>query len=241
MGVLTPAESAAVQLSTSNILTLDAVKAASTRAAYGVAVNLQIRTVMGFAVAAFVSSLFAWKKEKLLHLQEAEAAEALRRANLKQADGTKDKAEDEGEERGTVFEDSRNAAARTISQKSLKPFKLSPEKPSARQSQKSSRGNLDLDSRSEHTLVGSPATSPRNSTGTVSMFKSKAGSAFMEADGANGQKETAIEKPAGAHISSGSGWRSDWSLMAQPIESSSLFMPWDAERPTTSKGIDAMV
>lgn len=51
--------------STANIARLDPTFEAATRAIYGEAVNLQMRTVTGFAAAAFVVSLFAYRKDRV--------------------------------------------------------------------------------------------------------------------------------------------------------------------------------
>ncbi|KAF4625107.1 hypothetical protein G7Y89_g13062 [Cudoniella acicularis] len=72
IGILSAKELTAVLLSTSNISLLNPTNAALTREAYGHASNLQMRAVMGFALAAFVASLFAWQS-KPQDLRELEA------------------------------------------------------------------------------------------------------------------------------------------------------------------------
>jgi hypothetical protein len=66
-----------VLISTENIALLDPVARAATRAVFGSAINLQFRTITGFAAAAFGCSLFVWRKNKIdMHALEAQRVAA---------------------------------------------------------------------------------------------------------------------------------------------------------------------
>lgn len=71
-GVLTGTEIASILLNPSNIATLSQDNAELTRSAYGESTNVQMKTIMGFAIVAFIASLFAWQKLPL-HVQVPEA------------------------------------------------------------------------------------------------------------------------------------------------------------------------
>jgi hypothetical protein len=72
-----PAKVTLILESTSNIASLDPASQTAARAAFGAAVNLQFRTITGFACASFGASLFVWRKNKIdMHALEAQRVAA---------------------------------------------------------------------------------------------------------------------------------------------------------------------
>jgi hypothetical protein len=60
---LTPSQLSSILSSTTNIASLSPEAAALTRAAYGGAMNVQMRIVAGFGGASLSVSLFTWRRE----------------------------------------------------------------------------------------------------------------------------------------------------------------------------------
>jgi hypothetical protein len=75
--VIPPSQAESILVSTENIALLDPAARAATRAVFGAAINLQFRTITGFAAAAFGTSLFVWRKNKVdMHALEAQRVAA---------------------------------------------------------------------------------------------------------------------------------------------------------------------
>ena len=75
--VVPPSQVQSILISTENIALLDPAARAATRAVFGAAINLQFRTITGFAAAAFGCSLFVWRRNKVdMHALEAQRVAA---------------------------------------------------------------------------------------------------------------------------------------------------------------------